>query len=198
MQRILFLARFMMMSRGVAPSEYTIHDGFLFHGVRLCIPDCSLRLQLLTELHREGHVRRDRTLPLVSSSYFWPSLTVTSKGLSNVVSLVNNIKVLPRMLGSICLYRFLLSRGWILAWISLLGFHVHIRVLIQSLLSSIDFRRCPISYPARKRLMLSRSRCFSFEKSIDYTVYQCPLSLIVILGFLDTFGDLYGSYWVLR
>lgn len=55
-------------------SEYTIHDGFLFRGTRLCVPDCSLRLQLIMELHQEGHVGRDRTLHLVSSSYFWPSL----------------------------------------------------------------------------------------------------------------------------
>lgn len=51
-----------------------LHDGFLFRDNRLCIPDCSLRLQLTSELHNEGHVGRDRTLLLVSSSYFWPSL----------------------------------------------------------------------------------------------------------------------------
>ncbi|CAA7046444.1 unnamed protein product [Microthlaspi erraticum] len=53
---------------------YTRHDGFLFRESRLCIPDCSLRLKLISELHNEGHVGRDRTLLLVSSSYFWPSL----------------------------------------------------------------------------------------------------------------------------
>ncbi|KAF8109192.1 hypothetical protein N665_0101s0022 [Sinapis alba] len=57
-------------------SEYTIHDGFLFRGTQLCIPDRSLRLQLITKLHQEGHVGRDRTLHLVSTSYFWPSLRV--------------------------------------------------------------------------------------------------------------------------
>lgn len=54
--------------------DYSIQDGFLFRGLRLCIPDCSLRLQIITELHNEGHVGRDRTLQLVTTSYFWPTL----------------------------------------------------------------------------------------------------------------------------
>ncbi|CAA7036099.1 unnamed protein product [Microthlaspi erraticum] len=57
-----------------AISEYFVFDGFLFRGNKLCIPDCSLRLQLIRELHNEGHVGRDRTLQLLSNSYFWPSL----------------------------------------------------------------------------------------------------------------------------
>ena len=48
--------------------EYSLLDGFLFHGLCLCIPDCSLCLQIISELHNEGHVGRDRTLHLVSTS----------------------------------------------------------------------------------------------------------------------------------
>lgn len=55
-------------------SEYFVLDGFLFRGIRLCIPESSLRLQIIKELHGEGHVGRDCTLHLVTSSYFWPSL----------------------------------------------------------------------------------------------------------------------------
>ena len=182
----------------MAPSEYIIHDGFLFHGVWLCIPDCSLRLQLLTELHREGHVGRDRTLQLISSSSFWPSLR------RDVEKFVERCVTCQQSKGTalnVGLYMPLLipSQLWMdISMDFVVGLPRTQKGLIQSLLSSINFLRCPISSPARKRLMLSRSRRFSFEKSIDYTVYQCPLSLIVILGFLDTFGDLYGSYWVLR
>ena len=43
-------------------------------GVRLCVPDCSLPLKIISELHNEGHVGRDRTLQLVMESYFWPML----------------------------------------------------------------------------------------------------------------------------
>lgn len=54
--------------------DYTLQDGYLFKDLRLCIPDCSLRVQIVSELHNEGHVGHDRTLQLVTSSYFWPCL----------------------------------------------------------------------------------------------------------------------------
>lgn len=53
---------------------YTLHDGYLFRDTRFCIPDCSLCLQLISELHNEGHIGCDRILYLVTYSYFWPSL----------------------------------------------------------------------------------------------------------------------------
>lgn len=49
-------------------------DGLLLKGTRLCVPDCSLRLKLISELHEAGHVGRDRSIELVQRSYFWPSL----------------------------------------------------------------------------------------------------------------------------
>nr|GEZ27507.1 putative reverse transcriptase domain-containing protein [Tanacetum cinerariifolium] len=51
-----------------------MHDGFIFKGNQLCIPDSSFRLQIIKELHGEGHVGRDRTLQLVQASYFWPTM----------------------------------------------------------------------------------------------------------------------------
>lgn len=54
--------------------DFTFHEGFLFRGDCLCISDCSLRLQLIAETHNEGHIGRDRTLHLLSQSYFWPTL----------------------------------------------------------------------------------------------------------------------------
>ena len=69
-----FFARvFADASQGLS-TDYTIDDGFLFKGLCICVPQCSLRLQIIQELHNEGHVGRDRTLQLVSQSYFWPSL----------------------------------------------------------------------------------------------------------------------------
>ncbi|GKC18156.1 hypothetical protein Tco_1014938, partial [Tanacetum coccineum] len=41
--------------------DFNIHDGFLFKGNQLCIPDTSLRLKIIKELHGEGHVGRDHT-----------------------------------------------------------------------------------------------------------------------------------------
>ncbi|GKB01755.1 putative nucleotidyltransferase, ribonuclease H [Tanacetum coccineum] len=46
--------------------DFFLHDGFLFKGNQLCIPDSSLCLQIIKELHSEGHVGRDCTLQLVS------------------------------------------------------------------------------------------------------------------------------------
>lgn len=55
-------------------SDFTMVDGFLFKGSQLCVPACSLRLKIIDDLHREGHVGRDRTLQLVTASYYWPGL----------------------------------------------------------------------------------------------------------------------------
>ncbi|GJU50538.1 putative nucleotidyltransferase, ribonuclease H, partial [Tanacetum coccineum] len=53
---------------------FFLHNGFLFKGNQLCILDSSLRLQIIKELHGEGHVGCDRTLQLVQASYFWPTM----------------------------------------------------------------------------------------------------------------------------
>ncbi|GKC88508.1 putative reverse transcriptase domain-containing protein, partial [Tanacetum coccineum] len=41
---------------------------------QLCNPESSLHLQIIKELHGEGHVGCDRTLQLVQASYFWPTM----------------------------------------------------------------------------------------------------------------------------
>ncbi|GKB45723.1 putative reverse transcriptase domain-containing protein [Tanacetum coccineum] len=68
---------FLVVLRGVQAGEkpdFFLHNGFLFKGNQLCIPDSSLRLQIIKELHDEGHVGRDRTLQLAQASYFWPTI----------------------------------------------------------------------------------------------------------------------------
>lgn len=55
-------------------TDYSLVDGFIFKDNRLCVPDCSWRLRIIQELHGEGPVGRDRTLKLVTDSYFWPTL----------------------------------------------------------------------------------------------------------------------------
>ena len=45
--------------------DFLVHEGFLFKGNQLCIPDYSMRLCIIQELHEEGHVGRDRTLQLI-------------------------------------------------------------------------------------------------------------------------------------
>nr|GEU43542.1 putative reverse transcriptase domain-containing protein [Tanacetum cinerariifolium] len=68
---------FLVVLQGVQAGEkpdFFLHNGFFFKGNQLCIPDSSLRLQIIKELHGEGHVCRDRILQLVQASYFWPTM----------------------------------------------------------------------------------------------------------------------------
>ena len=53
-------------------AEYTIHEGFLFRGVQLCIPKCSVRDLIIKEIHNEGHRGRDKSVELLLKQYFWP------------------------------------------------------------------------------------------------------------------------------
>uniref|UniRef100_A0A2N9HUX4 Reverse transcriptase n=1 Tax=Fagus sylvatica TaxID=28930 RepID=A0A2N9HUX4_FAGSY len=41
----------------------------------MCVPHCSLRRQLLQEVHQQGHFGRDKTLALLQQRYYWPSMT---------------------------------------------------------------------------------------------------------------------------
>lgn len=54
--------------------NFILVDGFLFKGLQLCVPECSLRRQLIEELHGARHVGRDRSIDLVLHSYFWPTV----------------------------------------------------------------------------------------------------------------------------
>jgi hypothetical protein len=54
---------------------FYLNDGFLFKGLQLCVPHCSLRRQLLQEVHQQGHFGRDKTLALLQQRYYWPSMT---------------------------------------------------------------------------------------------------------------------------
>ena len=54
--------------QAVKKTDFLLHEGFLFKGNQLCISNCSLRLQIIQELHGEGHVGRDRTLQLIQNS----------------------------------------------------------------------------------------------------------------------------------
>ncbi|GJR65739.1 putative nucleotidyltransferase, ribonuclease H [Tanacetum coccineum] len=57
---------FLVVLQGVQDGEkpyFFLHDGFLFKGNQLCIPDSSLRVQIIKELHGEGWIVMSRGLP---------------------------------------------------------------------------------------------------------------------------------------
>ncbi|GKB36220.1 putative nucleotidyltransferase, ribonuclease H [Tanacetum coccineum] len=66
---------FSIVLQGVQSGQkpyFNIHDGFLFKGNQLCIPDTSLRLKIIKELHGEGHVGHDRLyMPLLVPLQPW-------------------------------------------------------------------------------------------------------------------------------
>ncbi|KAK8936663.1 hypothetical protein KSP39_PZI012026 [Platanthera zijinensis] len=58
-------------------SAYVIKDGYLFRNGKLCIPQSSLRLHIIWELHSgglSGHFGRDKTITLVEEKFYWPKL----------------------------------------------------------------------------------------------------------------------------
>ncbi|KAK0582957.1 hypothetical protein LWI29_031524 [Acer saccharum] len=69
-----YFSAMMIAVRAGEKLKFVLVDGFLFPGNQLCVPDSSLRLQIIKEIHGEGHVGRDRTLQLVKASYFWPTI----------------------------------------------------------------------------------------------------------------------------
>lgn len=57
--------------------DFSLHDGYLFKGTRLCLPNTSIREEVIRELHSGGAVRhfeRDKTITMVEDQFYWPSL----------------------------------------------------------------------------------------------------------------------------
>ncbi|XP_051120410.1 uncharacterized protein LOC127244115 [Andrographis paniculata] len=57
--------------------DYYKHDGYLFHGDKLCIPRCSIRDVLIEESHGShmlGHFGRHATFDVLSVHFYWPHM----------------------------------------------------------------------------------------------------------------------------
>ncbi|KAI0524507.1 hypothetical protein KFK09_003878 [Dendrobium nobile] len=64
-------------SAGQPMGDFTMRHGFLFKGNSLCIPNSSVRLQLIQEMHSGGmaaHLGREKTVEQVRARFFWPHL----------------------------------------------------------------------------------------------------------------------------
>ena len=78
-------------------NHFLKQEGFLFKDNRLCIPQCSLRREIIEEAHGRGlvghfgrglawHFGRDKTLALVQENFYWPKLN------HDVISLVRSCR----------------------------------------------------------------------------------------------------------
>ena len=70
--------------------NFLIRDGYLFKGIKLCIPHTSLRDFLVWELHTgglAGHFGRDKTIALVEDKFYWTSLI---RDVARIVSQCHN------------------------------------------------------------------------------------------------------------
>lgn len=57
--------------------DYNLQEKPLFKGEKLCIPDCSMRENIIWELHSGGlveHFSMDKMLEQLSHFYFWPKM----------------------------------------------------------------------------------------------------------------------------
>lgn len=58
-------------------SDFLLQERLLFKGVQLCIPRCSMRLNIIKEKYNGAMARHfglDKTLELVRRHYFWPKM----------------------------------------------------------------------------------------------------------------------------
>ena len=63
--------------KGGATGSYTIQDGYLFKGNRLCVPKCSFKELLVREAHGgglAGHFGINKTLEVLQEHFFWPKM----------------------------------------------------------------------------------------------------------------------------
>lgn len=97
--------------------EFVLHEGYIFRGNCLCIPEGSLHIKLIKELHDEGHVGKDRTLQLVTDAYFGRRYVGMSFVLSKDALSVTSLKVMRPIAGCTFLFLFRLSRGQMSVWI---------------------------------------------------------------------------------
>lgn len=100
-----YFAKILTQAQRGDTTKFTLSDGFLFSGTKLCIPSCNLRLRLITKLHGVRHAGRDRTIGLLQEHFFRPSLW---RDMAHFVERCHTCQVLKGSATNAGLYRPLL------------------------------------------------------------------------------------------
>ncbi|GJR35555.1 putative reverse transcriptase domain-containing protein [Tanacetum coccineum] len=79
-------------------------DGYLFKGVRLCIPLCSLREAIILEGHAgglAGYFGRDKTLALLCEQFYWPKM---EREVNRLLEMCHTCHIAKTHSSNACLY----------------------------------------------------------------------------------------------
>lgn len=131
------------LSKGGKQGNFIIINGYLFHGLQLCIPVFSLYEHIIHELYCDGYFGWDKTLALVLSDYYQPKLS------SQVSNFVKRCVICQRSQGALTNARLHTP----LAVPNTLFLDVSVDFVLSLphtqqtliLLLLIDSQRCPIS-----------------------------------------------------
>jgi hypothetical protein len=75
--------------------DYMIQNGLLFKGNQLCIPNCSMRENLLKEKHSgglAGHFGHNKTFAKLSEAYFWTRMRTDVKKFIDICRIFQHSK----------------------------------------------------------------------------------------------------------
>src|SRR3954464_1033997 len=145
-----------------------------------------------------GHFGVKNTEDVLATHFFWPRIR---RDVERFVARCTTCRKAKSRLNPHGLYMpllFLVFLERIFLWTLFWDCHEHRRGGIVFMLLWIGFLRWHTLFLVIKRMMLHILLICSFVKLFVCMVCQILLSLIVILNFLATFGDVYGLSWGLN
>ena len=67
--------------------DYSLQDGYLFKGRKLCIPIGSMRENISWDFHNGGmarHFGKDKKMHLVANNFYWPKIKIKCSEVKNL------------------------------------------------------------------------------------------------------------------
>jgi hypothetical protein len=155
--------------------NYMIQEGLLFRGNQLCIPNCSMRENLLKEKHSgglAGHFGHEKTFAKLNESYFWPGMRADVKRFVDRCRICQHSKGRKQNAG---FYQPLPipERPWeAISMDFVLGLPRTQRGVDSSLWSWTGFPKWHILFHARKPAMRLTSQIYFSRRSFDFMDYR--------------------------